>query len=150
MLFEPGATGGAFVGVLFDDDSTDPEVSVGGCVGVGTKNRSVRITLLLLRRLTRRAHIHVCPKELEFIAREAMALHSARIYGGFIFMAGGSLQFKFCFFWDFEIITPLDRIYLGGDVLVGAYACVNDDRLSMVVPHSPLLSYFPLLPQTNQ
>lgn len=61
-------------------------------------------------------------QEIEFIVEEALALHSERIYGGFVFMAGGSLAFTGCFFWDFEVITPLDRIYLGGDVLVRALA----------------------------
>jgi len=53
-----------------------------------------------------------------FILEESLALRSERIYGGFVFMAGGNLEFTGCFFWDFEYITPLDRIYLGGDVLV--------------------------------
>ena len=33
-------------------------------------------------------------------------------------MAGGRLEFDFCLVWDFEFISPLDRIYWGGDVLV--------------------------------
>ena len=55
---------------------------------------------------------------MAFVIDESLALTSFRIYGGFIFMAGGSLEFRGCFFWDFEFVTPLDRIYLGGDVLV--------------------------------
>ena len=39
-------------------------------------------------------------------------------------MAGGELDFIGCFFYDFEYLTPLDRIYLGGDVLVLAGVCV--------------------------
>ena len=79
IYFEPGATGGRFLGVYFDDDQSD---------------------------------------ESEWILEQNLALTSFRVYGGFIFMAGGRLEFDLCLFWDFEFMTPLDRIYLGGDVLV--------------------------------
>jgi len=79
IYFEPGATGGRFLGVYFDDDQSD---------------------------------------ESGWILEQILALTSFRVYGGFIFMAGGRLEFDLCLFWDFEFMTPLDRIYLGGDVLV--------------------------------
>jgi len=79
IYFEPGATGGRFLGVYFDDDQSD---------------------------------------ESGWILEQNLALTSFRVYGGFIFMAGGRLEFDLCLFWDFEFMTPLDRIYLGGDVLV--------------------------------
>lgn len=79
VYFEPGATGGRFLGVYFDDDQSD---------------------------------------ETDWIVEQSFALTSFRIYGGFVFMAGGRLQFELCLFYDFEFVTPLDRIYLGGDVLV--------------------------------
>lgn len=42
-----------------------------------------------------------------------------RIYGGHVFMAGGTLNFVNCMFWDFELLIPLiDRMRIGGDVLV--------------------------------
>ncbi len=83
------------------------------------------------------------PQEIEFIISEAAARHSERIYGGFIFMAGGSLQFTACLFWDYEVITPMDRIYLGGDVLVrlGHSQALRQASLSlslsMHIPHTP-------------
>lgn len=48
-----------------------------------------------------------------------------RVYGGHVFIGGGTLQFIDCMFWDFELLIPFtDRLRIGGDVLVRAGVCV--------------------------
>lgn len=40
---------------------------------------------------------------MDAIVQDALALIGERIYGGFVYMAGGALRFNGCFFWDFEV-----------------------------------------------
>lgn len=48
-----------------------------------------------------------------------------RVYGGHVFIGGGTLQFIDCMFWDFELLIPFtDRLRIGGDVLVRGGVCV--------------------------
>jgi hypothetical protein len=50
---------------------------------------------------------------------QTMTLVGIRIWGGHVLVAGGTVTFNGCIFYDLELLTPLsDRIYFGGDVLV--------------------------------
>lgn len=57
-------------------------------------------------------------EEVELLLELNAALVSVRIYGGFVFVAGGDVQFVGCVFYDYEYIAANDRLYLGGDILV--------------------------------
>lgn len=60
--------------------------------------------------------------------QQTMTLVGIRIWGGHVLVAGGTVTFNGCIFYDLELLTPLsDRIYFGGDVLVrgGWIECVG-------------------------
>lgn len=131
VLFEPGALGGSFTGVYFTSDQTDFEVRT--CVFVWFTARTHAQPCRMRRQQTPLAptlpsiHAHArtharTPNYLQDVMvaiRQTMTLVGIRIWGGHVLVAGGTVTFNGCIFYDLELLTPLsDRIYFGGDVLV--------------------------------
>lgn len=65
------------------------------------------------------ARTHNYLQDVMVAIEQTMTLVGIRIWGGHVLVAGGTVTFNGCIFYDLELLTPLsDRIYFGGDVLV--------------------------------
>ena len=59
------------------------------------------------------------PAQIAGALEETAALMGARIYGGHVLVAGGTVQFYGCHFWNSAIMGAFtDQVIFGGDVLV--------------------------------
>ena len=134
VLYEPGTTGGTYVGCYFLGDEGSADVStfgLGSVYGVGRfcSLELVACLAVVWSRLTDplRQILPNHQQEVEEAIERSLGVLGIRIYGGHFFVAGGRLDFIGCLFYDMEILTPMtDRLRFGDDIFVRPSAWVFD------------------------